>query len=293
MYRVLRPFEYLKPNTVEEAVKALSAIKGETKVLAGGVDLIPKMRRREESPVRVVNIQGLPGLDHVETENTGALRIGALVSLRAVEQTLVVAKNYCCLYEAAHQIASVQVKTMGTLVGNLCVATPASDVATALLVLGAKLTIAGNDGGREVTIEEFFRGPGETVLATHELVTNVVIPDVSAGTGSAFMNLTKTKADIAKVSVAVALTITEGVCQEIRIALGAVAPTPIRCANAEAVLIGQNIQGNLVVEAAEMAAEACSPITDIRSDADYRKDMVRVLSRRAIERARERANVYH
>lgn len=289
MYRVLRPFEYFEPVTVEEAVRILSEYGSKAKVLAGGVDLIPKMRRRELLPECIVNIQKIPGLNHVKGDRQKGLRIGALAPLRAVELSPTVARDYYILYEAVHQIASFQVKTMGTLVGNLCVATPASDVATALLALGATLKVAGTSQEKEIPIETFFAGPGETVLAPYEMVTEVSVPAVPAGTGGAFLNLSKTKADIAKVSVAVTMTVINNTCKEAKIALGSVAPTPIRASRAEETLRGRKLEKRIAEEAAEAAADAAKPITDIRSDAEYRREMTKVLVRRAIEKALERA----
>lgn len=289
MYRVLRPFEYFEPTTVAEVVDILSKHDGKAKVLAGGMDLVPKMRRRDLSPEYIISLQRAKGLDYVKDDGTTGLKIGALASLRSVECSPTVARDYISLYEAIHQIASVQVKANGTLVGNLCVATPASDVATALMALGATLKVAGTGRVKEVPIEDFFSGPGRTIMAPNEIVTEVSVPSVPPGTGGAFLNLTKVKADIAKVSATVVMTITNGVCQAAKIALGAVAPTPLRCHQAEALLTGQKLKSIDSELVAQRAADACTPITDIRSDAEYRKDMAKVLTRRAIERALERA----
>ncbi len=289
MYRVLKPFEYFEPATVEEAVQILSRCGSKAKVLAGGVDLIPKMRRRELLPRCIVNIQRISGLNYVKGDRQTGLRIGALTPLRAVELSPTVARDYDILYEAVHQIASIQVKAMGTLVGNLCVATPASDVATALYALGATLKIAGTAKEKEILIDSFFTGAGETVLEPYEVVTEVFVPAVSAGTGSAFLNLSKTKADIAKISVAVTMTVSNNTCKEAKVALGAVAPTPIRCSKTEELLKGHKLETEISGKAAEAAADAAKPITDIRSTTEYRKEMTKVLVRRAIEKALEKA----
>jgi carbon-monoxide dehydrogenase medium subunit len=289
MYRVLRPFEYFEPTTVAEVVDTLSKRDGKAMVLAGGMDLIPKMRRRDLSPEHIISLQRVEGLDYVSGDGKKGLKIGALASLRSVELLPALARDYISLYEAIHQIASVQVKANGTLVGNLCVATPASDVATALMALGATLKVAGMGRAKEVPIEEFFAGPGRTVMAPDEIVTEVSVPSVPPGTGGAFLNLTRVKEDIAKVSATVVMTVTKGVCQAAKIALGAVAPTPLRCHQAEALLTGKELRSIDSELVAQRAAEACTPITDLRSTAEYRKDMARVLTRRAIERALERA----
>lgn len=289
MYRVLRPFEYFEPATVAEVVDILSKYGKKAKVLAGGMDLIPKMRRRDLSPSYIISLQRVKGLDYVKGDGNTGLKIGALASLRSVELLPTVARDYVSLYEAIHQIASVQVKANGTLVGNLCVATPASDVATALMALGATLRVAGTGRVKDVPIEDFFTGPGQTIMAPNEIVAEVSVPKVPSGTGGAFLNLTKVKEDIAKVSATVVMTINNTTCQAAKIALGAVAPTPLRCHKAEALLSGQKLESIDKEVVAQQAADSCTPITDIRSEAEYRKDMARVLTRRALERALERA----
>jgi carbon-monoxide dehydrogenase medium subunit len=289
MYRVLRPFEYFEPTTVAEVVDILSEHNGKAKVLAGGMDLVAKMRRRDLSLEYIISLHKVKGLDYVKGDGKTGLKIGALASLRSVELLPSLARDYISLYEAIHQIASVQVKASGTLVGNLCVATPASDVATALMALGATLKVAGAGQAKDVPIEDFFTGPGSTIMAPNEIVTEVSVPSVPPGTGGAFLNLTRVKEDIAKVSAAVVMTVTKGVCQQAKIALGAVAPTPLRCHQAEALLTGKEVGAIDNELVAQRAADVCTPITDLRSSAEYRKDMARVLTRRAIERALERA----
>jgi len=266
---VLKPFEYFEPKTVEEAVQVLSMYGEKAKVLAGGVDLVPSMRRREIQPQYVVSIQRIPGLHYIESDGTGS-RIGALTTLRSIELSRAIQRGYLVLYEAVHQIASIQVKTMGTAVGNLCVATPASDVATALISLGAELKLAGPSKERIIPLESFFIGVNQAILQPDEIVTEILLPSLPAGTGGAFLKLVRTAGDIAKVNVAVVITITDNRCKEAKITLGSMAPTPIRTRKAEA------------------AAGEAKPITDIRSTAEYRKETTKVLVRRAIEKALER-----
>jgi len=289
MYRVLRPFEYFEPTTLAEVVDILSKHNGQAKVLAGGMDLVAKMRRRDVSLEYLISLHRVKGLDYVKGDGKTGLKVGALASLRSVELFTATARDYISLYEAIHQIASVQVKANGTLVGNLCVATPASDVATALMALGATIKVAGTSQAKEVPIEDFFAGPGQTIMAPNEIVTEVSIPKVLPGTGAAFLNLTRVKEDIAKVSATVVITISNDVCQAAKIALGAVAPTPLRCYQAEELLTGKEIGAIDTELVARRAADSCKPITDMRSDAEYRKDMAQVLTRRAIERSLERA----
>jgi carbon-monoxide dehydrogenase medium subunit len=178
---------------------------------------------------------------------------------------------------------------MGTAVGNLCVATPASDVATALFALGAQLKIAGLKGERLEPIEKFYVDYRLTSLKRGEMVTGVVLPHPPPGTGAAFFNLVRTHADIAKISAAAAVLVQNGICREVRIAIGAAAPTVFRAVKAEKLLTGQKITPEVMNEAAETAAGETRPITDLRSTAGYRKEMAKVLVRRALEKALERA----
>ena len=282
MHRVLLPFEFFEPKTVDEAVRLLDTAN--SKVMAGGVDLVLKMRLRLTLPDAVIGLQKIPGLDYIES-NPAGLRFGALASIRQIELSPLVRKNWRVLNEAVQQIASVQTKTMGTAVGNLCVATPASDIAPPLFVLGAKVKIVGLSHEKLVPIENFFVAVGKTILEPNEIVTEIFVPGMPAGTGSAFLKAAKTADDIAKVNAAVMVSVTDKICTNARIALGSVAPTPIRVTEAEQALKGQKLDETMFARAAEAAADAVKPISDIRSTAKYRKEMVRVLVKDALLKA--------
>ena len=288
MAQPLKPFDYFEPTTIEEATQILSKYGTKAKVLAGGVDLVARMRRRQAQPQYVVSILSVPGLDYIQSDKAG-LRFGALTTIRSIELSPIVEKDYAVLYEAASQIASVQVKTMGTAVGNLCVATPASDIASALYALGARLRIVGPASERIIPIENFFVGVNQTVLEPGEIVTEVILPSPAPQTGGAFFKLVRTASDIAKVNVAVSLTVTDNTCRDAKIALGSVAPTVFRATQAEEALKGSTLEPKVVEEAAQLAAQEAKPITDLRSTVEYREEMVRVLVRRAVEKAMTRA----
>ncbi|MEA3441945.1 MAG: xanthine dehydrogenase family protein subunit M [Chloroflexota bacterium] len=288
MFRTLKPFEYFEPKTIEEATETLSKYGTKAKAYAAGVDLVPRMRKRQIHPKYMVNIQQIKGLDAIK-ENAEGLSIGALSSLRSIELSPLVKKNYMVLSEAIHSIASIQVKTQGTAVGNLCVATPASDVAPALFVLDAKFRVAAPSVEKTVPIENFYTGVGQTVLQTNEIITEILLPKLPAKTGGAFLKLVRTVADIAKVNAAATLTITDDTCKEVRIAVGSVAPTVFRAKKAEGMLKGQKLDQKLIEKAAETAAGEAKPITDLRSTAEYRKETTRVLVKRVLEKALERA----
>ncbi|MBI2860724.1 MAG: xanthine dehydrogenase family protein subunit M [Chloroflexi bacterium] len=292
MPRVLQPFEYLEPRSAAEATRILADYGTRAKAMAGGVDLLPRIRQRKICPEVIVSIQNIPGLDSIKEER-GQLRIGALVTLHTAELDRLIKERYTALHEAVHHLASVQVKTMATLVGNLCVATPASDMAAALFVLGASLVVVSPDKERAIPIEQFFLKPGQTALQPGELVTEIVVPAPAPDSGSAFLKLVRTAADIAKVNAAVCLTVDGDACKEARIALGSVAPTTIRAPRAEAAIKGQKLTGDTIQAAARAAEAESRPITDVRSNADYRREMSGLLVGRAIKIAFQRARGQH
>lgn len=288
MVEKLKPFDYFEPTDINEAIGILNKYGNKAKIIAGGLDLIPRMRHREINPEYLVCIQSIRGGNYIDENVSGGLRIGALTNLRSVEISPVVQDNYPVLYEAVHQIASVQVKTTGTMVGNLCVASPASDIAPALFVLDAKLKVAGYSSERVIPVDAFFIGVNQTSLKPGEVVTEILIPKLADSTGSAFYRLSWTTENIAKVNVAAIITLHENKCREIKIALGSVSPTPIRTKKAEDTLRGQQINLKIIEQAAQIASEEIQPITDIRATAEYRKEIAKVLVKRAIERAWQR-----
>jgi len=289
--RILKPFEYFEPVTVSDAVGLLATYGDKSRILAGGIDLIPRMRRREISADYLISIQKIPGLDYIQEQENAGLKFGALARLYSLENFKGIKKNYPSLHAAIHQISSIQTKHMGTAVGNLCVATPASDVATALLTLGAELTVSGVSRERKIPIGQFFLENNRTSLHGDEMVTGVNLPHPPNGMRTAFLNLFRTHSDIAKVSVAVAVVFEDGLCKEARIAIGAAAPTVFRAVNAEKALAGRKLNSKMIDEAAKIAAEETRPITDMRSTAEYRKSMSELLVRKALERTLESPKV--
>ena len=212
-----------------------------------------------------------------------------MTSLHCLERWEDLRNGYGALFDAIHQITSVQTKCMGTAVGNLCVATPASDVAPALAAHDAELVISGPNGDRRLPISDFYPAYGQTALDLGELVAGVQLPTLPATHGAAFFNLVRTHADIAKVTVTVAVALEDGVCRRARIALGSVAPTMFRAGEAEALLEGHEPTEELIRKAAAAAAREAKPIDDIRSTAEYRKATAEVLVARALHQAAERA----
>jgi len=265
----------------------LDGSEEKTRVMAGGTDLLVQMKMGKIVSRHLVSLARIPGLRYLIVDK--GLRIGALTSFHQIEREAVIQEKYTALYEAARSVTSVQIKHMGTLGGNLCNASPAADSAPALLVLAAEVKLATRKGERQVPVDQFFVGPGETILTTNELLIEVEVPEVLPGTGSAFLKMGRISADLAKVSVA-AMIVREGeVIQGCRIAMGSVAKTPLRMLETERVLIGKEWNDDLIDRAGDHASQEIEPITDIRSTAGYRREVTKVLVRDALKIAWKRA----
>jgi carbon-monoxide dehydrogenase medium subunit len=286
----MRRFEYHEPANLEEASVLLVRHGAEASLLAGGTDLLVEIKEHVRWPKHVVNVKRIPGLAALEYDARDGLRFGALVTAREIETSPVVLEKYPGLAQAARELGSIQVRHRATVVGNICRASPSADTLPPLIADGASVRIHGPAGGRTVALEDFFTGPGKTVLAPGELVTEVVVPPPAPRTGKHYIKHGRRKAmELATVGVAVALTLEGDACREIRIALGAVAPTPIRARAAEAALRGSGLEAQAIAAAARIAQGECRPISNVRGSAEYRREMVGVLAARAIERAREAA----
>ena len=280
-------FEYLAPRNIGEALFMLFQHGAEAKVIAGGTDLLPKMKKRELAPRYLIGLKDIEGLDYIEYDEAQGLRIGPLATLHAVETSPIVNERFPALTQATYSMGSAQIRNLGTVVGNICNAVPSADTAPALIALGAKVKVASHrNGGRVVPVEELFAGPSETVLSSDELVLEVQVPNPAPHTGSAYLkHMQRSAMDLAIVGVAAAITAGDRGCKDVKIALGAVAPTPMRARKAEGMLKGKVLTARSVERAAEAAAAESRPITDIRASLNYRRDMVKVLTRRALNQA--------
>ncbi len=281
-------FIYHEPRSLSEAVSLLETHGSSARILAGGTDLLVQMKLGKIQPQHLVYISKIPELRFL-TEDQG-LHLGPLTVHRDLEKSSVVREKFPALFEAARSVTSIQVRSMGTLGGNLCHASPAADSAPALIVLGAQIKIAGGAGARRLPLEDFFVGPGQTDLKPGELLAEIQIPVSESASGSAFLKLTRVAADLAKVNVAVFIRRGKDVCRECRIASGAVAPKPVRLKQAEEVLRGKRFDEVLCRLAGETGAEEIQPITDIRSTAWYRREVIKVLIRDALKQAWARAS---
>lgn len=286
-YRRLPKFEYLRPSTIDEALSLLSQYRGRAKVIAGGTDILPKLKRREiKAPEYIIDLKGIPDLDYVRYDEVGGLSLGPLATIHAVEASPIVQDKFGVLYQAAESMASTQVRNRGTIAGNICNAVPSADAAPALLTLEADVKLASQEGGRVVKMEDFFTGPNETVLTDEEILREIHVPSLPPRSRGVYLKLTPRRSmDLALVGVAAVVVAEDGTCKEIRIALGAVAPTPMRAKQAEEVLRGQKLNDEVIARAAQIASGECHPISDHRASQEYRCQMVEVLTRRAIEQA--------
>lgn len=277
----MRRFEYFEPTTLGEAAALLARYGGRAQPLAGGTDLLVELKEQLRRAECVVNIKRIPGMDALSYDAHGGLRIGALVTAREVELSPIILEKYSSLVQAVRELGSIQVRNRATIVGNVCRASPSADTLPPLIADSASLRIVGGKGERTVRLEDFFTGPGKTVLGVDELVTELVLPPPPPNTRKVYIKHGRRKAmELATVGVAVSLTEKS----EIRIVLGAVAPTPIRARKAEDLLRGRTLDEKLIAQAAELAESESRPISNVRASAAYRREMVRVLTRRALER---------
>ena len=276
--------EYFEPKTISDALSLLAKHGAEAKIIAGGTDVMVDIKYKEE-PGCLVNIKKIPGLDGIR-ENGNSLRIGALATIRDVETSAVVRDKLPVLWESSHQFASLQIRNTATIGGNICRASPSGETLTPLLVLEATGTVAFADGKKTEPFTAFFQGPGKCSVGSKGLLTEIEVPYPAAGSRGVYLkHAVRGAMDIAMVGVAVLITpdASKNNLQDVRIGLGAVAPTPLRATKTEALLRGKPLSGALLKEAAAMAASESSPISDQRSSAEYRRWIVEALTRRGLE----------
>jgi len=286
---VLRP-QMVEPTTIEEAVAVLKGNRG-AMVLAGATDLIPAIRRGLAKPRLLVNLKRIPALAGIRRVR-GGVRIGALTTISDLLRSPLLGQRWPALVEVARDFGSPQIRSMATIGGNLCSATPSADMPLPLLVLDARVQVLGPKGERELALPELFLDAGKTALRAGEILTGVTIPNPPARTGVAHVRLTVRRAmDVPMAAVAAAITLASDgrTCRRARISLGAVAPVPARATEAERALEGKALTRGVIAAAAAAAANEAEPISDLRASAEYRRDMIAVLARRAIERAYSRA----
>jgi carbon-monoxide dehydrogenase medium subunit len=275
--------EYFEPKSIGDALSILAKHSAEAKVIAGGTDVMVDIKFKEE-PGALVNIKKIPSLSGV-SESGGSIRIGALTTIRELETSPLIREKLPVLWEASHQFASLQVRNTATIGGNICRASPSGETLTPLLVLDAKAIMAFSDGERIEPFASFFQGPGKSSVGAKGLLTEIEIPIPAAGSKGVYLkHAVRGAMDIAMVGVAVLLTpdVEKNKVQDVRIGLGAVAPTPVRAPKTEVLLRGKPLSAALVKEAGALAASEASPISDQRSSAENRRWIVEALTRRGL-----------
>ncbi len=282
------PFEYFEPTTLRSASSLLVKYGDAARILNGGTDFIVRARQHFWKPKYVVNIKRIKSLDHLSFSKSRGLRIGATTTYGRVEADPTVQQRFGIVSAAAISVGGVQIRNLGTYIGNACNASPAADTTPTMVALETKVKIYGPNGERVIPIEELFAGVGRNTLQRGEIVTEFQIATPAPRTGAIYIKHSpRSQMDISVVGVASVITLApdDGVCVDVRIALGAVGPTVFRAKKAEAILRGKELTEDLIAKAAMAAAEESNPIGDIRSPAEYRKDMVEVLTKRATKHA--------
>jgi len=287
---MIKDFEHFAPATLKEALALLAKYGDDCKVICGGQSLLILMRQGLVSPKYMVDIKGLTELSYIK-EGKDGLKIGATTTHRAIEKSPVIKKKYPVLAEMENRLASIQTRNWGTIGGNICHGDPAGDPVSVLIALNATLTVAGAKGTRDIPVENFSLDYFEVDLKDGELLTEITIPAPPPRTGTAYTKFNVIESDLATASVAASVTLGsgDGVCQDVRIALGAAAPTAVRAKKAEKVLKGKKITDALLKEAGEVAATEAEPISDIYASEEYRLELVRVLVPRMTKEALARA----
>ncbi len=283
-------FDYFRPATLDEAIALLAEHGEEAKVLSGGQSLIPLLKIRLAAPGFIVDINRIPGLDVLAEEN-GFLRIGALVRESDLESSSLVRDRYPLLHDAAAVVADPLVRNRATVCGNIAHGDPANDHPAAMLALGARVVARGPSGERVIPIEDFFTGLFGTALEAGEIVTELRIPVPPPRSGGAYVKLERKVGDFATAAVAVQVTLdASGVCTAAGVGLTNAGFKPMEATAAEAALVGQKLDDTAIAAAAKAAADTAEPVADRRGSVEYKKDLVKVLTTRALRTAGERAN---
>jgi carbon-monoxide dehydrogenase medium subunit len=287
---VVKNFNYFTPKSLSEVQDVLARYPEGGVLMAGGTDLLVQMKSKAIAPECLVDLKGL-GLSYI-SHTGGGLAIGGTTTLSEIESSALIKEKCPVLAATCSEMASYSIRHLATIGGNLCNAAPSADIAPPLMVLGSRVRIIGPEGERIVPVEEMFTGPGETVLKRGEILTEIQIPDLPPHSGAVYLKYKRNEGmDLALVGVAISMVLNSSrtTCREIRIALGAVAPTPIRASVAEEVLSGNQLKEDLFEETAIKAREAAQPLTDVRCSAAYRTALVEKLTLDALWQVRKLA----
>jgi carbon-monoxide dehydrogenase medium subunit len=278
-------YDYYQPKTLEEVLRLKKNVP-DSFYLSGGTDLMVRIKKRELRPCALISLRSIPNLSGVK--NGKIIGIGATTSISELLKNTLLLEKFPVLIQAAKELGSVQIRNVATVGGNLCNGSPAADMALPLLVLEAKVRLQSGQKSRDLPLEKFFQGPGKINLSPEEILTDILLEPPQQDTQTIFLKKGRTKMDLAIASLAVLIRKDGNRCLKARIAAGSVAPTPLRLFDVEALLEGASISRELLTEAQHLAAKSISPITDVRSTADYRCHLVEVLLKRAFERLMDR-----
>ena len=287
----LSKFEYFAPLSVEEVLELLE-MKGENaRVMAGGTDLLLKISKGELKPGAVIGLKKIKDLDNISFNKREGLMIGATALLSDVASHPDMLREYPSIAYAASVTANVQIRNMGTVAGNICNAAPSADNAPSLMAMGAEVILRSTKRERKLSLDQFFKGPGLTAIEHGELLTGILIPPPLPHQVVSYQHISaRSRVDIAGVCVSAMVRLNEERCEEVRVVLGAVAPTPMRARKTEELLKRKRLSDELIEKAGILASEESKPISDMRASAEYRKKMVAVLTTRALVEATERAS---
>ena len=284
----LPAFDYVRAGSLKEASELASEKGSKAILMVGGTDVILLMKAKAVPADTVIDIKEISDLDSIVFSEGEGMRIGALAKLFDIQTSDIVREKMPALADAAHYVASAQIRRKGTMAGNICNASPSADTASILLAMDAKVKVYNNENEKEIPIGDFFKGVKKTCLEKGDIVTEIFVPELKKGEGSAYFKHSVRKAmDLAIVGVAAWVKMDGNRVADCRIAMGGVGTTPLRANSAEKILKGSVLTDDLLEKAAVAASEECSPISDVRASAEYRKDMIRVYTKRAVKKAVE------
>ena len=285
----MKAFDYVRPDSLDDACRLVAQAGGQARFLAGGTDLLVRIKNRILLPHTLVSLRDVPDLVGIDFDDRKGLTLGATTTIGAIGAHAAVRQHYPAIAEAVATIGSMQVRNRATVGGNICNAAPSADMVPILMAYAAELTIRSGDTDTRMALADFFKGPGETVLATGDLVTRIHVPPPPPSSFGTYLKAHRTCLDCAVVGVALVAVVDPATerLQTAKMVLAAVAPTPLRTPKTEALLKDQALTDELIEQAGRMAAEESRPITDVRSTASYRRTLVAVTARRALVKARD------
>lgn len=279
----MKKFDYYRPESLKEAYGLMEKLKGHVKYIAGGTDIIVQIKQSAIQPHALISLRGIEALKGIN--NDGGLGIRSMTLFRDIEKDPAISRDYPALAQAVSVLANPQVRNVATVGGNLCNSAPSADCAPPLMVMEADLIFEGPGGQREVSIEEFFTGPGQNCMDPAEILKEIKIPEKASCTGMAFLKIGRMAQDIAIANAAAMLVMDNKICRNCRLAVGAVAPVPLRLKKVERIVEGEEIGPDLLDRVSLMVEQEVSPITDVRSTEGYRRLVSGELVKRAIKEA--------